>query len=198
MSEKKRRESGIIDGMDQSNLFPHCVLYMCWNKMRPERRVLTTVAASRVAATSLQLIIHLRLNKRCIICFTSRGIQASVSDLHPCLKWIRIQIQAPGFLNFSLFVFDTVIVKTFGPTEISHETAFEINLLEMCQRLWWIRISLLTPTFSLFTALSHLLVQNLLFQLRDKVSISEGARENAKGKQMVWIKKWMSWRKGRE
>lgn len=37
MSEKKK-ESGILDGTDQSNLFPHCVLNMGWNQMRPRAR----------------------------------------------------------------------------------------------------------------------------------------------------------------
>lgn len=32
--QKKRRESGILDGIDQSDLFPHCVLYMGWNQMK--------------------------------------------------------------------------------------------------------------------------------------------------------------------
>lgn len=32
---KKKRESGILDGPDQSNLLPDCVLYMDWEKMRP-------------------------------------------------------------------------------------------------------------------------------------------------------------------
>lgn len=34
-AEKRGKESHILDGVDQSNLFPHCVLYMCRNKMRP-------------------------------------------------------------------------------------------------------------------------------------------------------------------
>lgn len=33
--EQKKRESRILDGIDQSDLFPDCVLYMDWEKMRP-------------------------------------------------------------------------------------------------------------------------------------------------------------------